>query len=191
MIKRIEAIYNRTSTRNFSSKEVSNDMLYHIIEAGTQAPSSGNMQPWEFVIVKDTNQKNKLIKSTYSGFYSKDAKTQGWLLNAPVIIVICANYKRTASRYGKMSEEWALIDTANAVQNMILTATENNLGTCWVGGVLEDELKDLLELPSYLIPLGLLPIGYTEEAVQPKHKMNPSLITHKEKYNVPYFNDKE
>jgi len=188
MIKQIESIYKRTSVRSFSEKSVSKEMIYNIIKAGTYAPSSGNMQPWEFVIVQGYQKKKELIKSTFSGFYSKNSKNQSWLLNAPVIIVICTNYKRTASRYGMLSEKWSSIDTANAVQNMVLTATENNLGTCWVGGIIESEIKQLLYLPNYVKPLGLLPLGYAHEEIHSKYKMRPSWITHNERYNFPYFN---
>jgi len=190
MIKHVNSIYNRVSVRDFLEKDISEEMVYNIIKAGTFAPSSGNMQPWEFVIVRDRQQKCQLIRTTFSGFYSKNAKNQFWLLNAPIIIVICVNYKRTASRYGVLSQKWAPIDTANAVQNMILTATENNLRTCWVGGILENEAAKLLNLPNYVMPIGLLPLGYAkEERSQQKYKMNPSWITHKEKYNIPYFKD--
>jgi len=189
MIKHVKPIYKRTSVRNFSEEPISKEMIYNIIKAGTYAPSSGNMQPWEFVIVQSYKNKKQLIKSTFKGFYSKHSENQHWLLNAPVIIVICTNFRRTASRYGILSEKWGPIDTANAVQNMILTAAENNLGTCWVGGIVESEIRSLLNLPHYVNPLGLLPIGYAcEEKMHFKYKMEPSWITHKEYYNFPYFN---
>lgn len=187
MSKSIEAIYNRTSIRSFLKKEIPEEILYEILKAGTQAPSSGNMQPWEFIIVSDENKKEEVVSATFSGFYSESAPHQKWILSAPKIIIICINKKRTKSRYGELGDKWTLIDTANAVQNMILTATEYGIGSCWVGGIKEKLVKNYFHIPSYVQPIGLLPIGYSTKTVAHKHKMNPEWITHTNKYNNAYY----
>lgn|SRR5699024_3808884 len=187
LIRKINAIYKRRSIRSFTNDKIDRKLLYEIIRAGTFAPSSGNMQPWEFVIIEDVVQRKNIAKNTFSGYYSSNAPFQRWLTTAPIIIVICANKKRTASRYAELSDIWVYIDVANAVQNMILTATENHLGTCWIGGIKKDQVAKSLHLPSYVEPIGLLPIGNAAESVMSKNKMKPEWVTHKAKYNKPYF----
>lgn len=186
-MKKITAIFERRSVRNFDDKEITDDVLYNILQAGTFAPSSGNMQPWEWIVVDDATLKELAVSCTFSGFYAKDAPHQQWIKTAPIIVMICVNLKRTASRYDELAEKWVTIDTANAVQNMILTATENGIGSCWVGGIDEERLKTIFNLPTYVKPLGLLPLGYTTEKVSPKHKMDPMWMTHRNRYNEQYF----
>lgn len=186
-MKKINEIYERTSVRDFRNQEISKELLYHIIEAGTYAPSSGNMQPWEFIVIDDDQSKEMAVSSTFSGYYTKSASHQQWIRTAPIVLLICTNLKRTASRYGRLAEKWASIDTANAVQNILLTATANGLVGCWVGGIDEQQIKEYFNLPSYVNPIGLLPLGYPNKKTLPKHKMNPLWVTHKNKFNEQYF----
>lgn len=186
-LKRIQAIYKRVSCRAFQDKQVPQHILKEIITAGTRAPASGNMQPWEFLIIDDLDMKDKLCSCTFSGFYSKGAKNQSWVKKAPIIIVPCVNYKRTVARYGDLAYKWAVIDTASAVQNMLLAATELGIGSCWVGGIIEAKVRKLLQLPSYVEPLGLIPMGYPAEKTEQKHKIDPKWLTHHNIYNAPYF----
>src|SRR5699024_8262657 len=123
MTQKINAIYQRKSIRQFYNKTIDQELLYEIIRAGTFAPSSGNMQPWEFILIEEITQRKAIAQSTFSGYYSTNAPLQKWLITAPIIIVVCANKKRTASRYAELSDKWIYIDVANAVQNIILTAT--------------------------------------------------------------------
>lgn len=189
MSKPIDAIYNRVSTRAFLKKEIPEEIIYEILKAGTQAPSSGNMQPWEFIVVSDEERKENVVSATFSGFYSEWAPHQKWIGLAPKIIIICINTKRTKSRYAELGDKWTLIDTANAVQNMILTATEYGIGSCWVGGIKEKLIKRFFNIPSYVNPIGLLPIGYPKENVSYKYKMDPKWITHADEYNNAYYLD--
>lgn len=187
--KPIPSIYSRVSTRGFTEKEISEKTLYDIIHAGTRAPSSGNMQPWEFIVVSEEKNKSAVVSSTFSGFYSDKAPHQSWIQTASKIIVICKNTKRTASRYGDLSHKWASLDVANAVQNMILTATSYGVASCWFGGIKEDVLRRNLRIPDYVSPLGLLTLGYADQQVEPKYKMDPKWITHAEQYNRQYYKE--
>lgn len=185
--KPIPSIYNRVSTRGFTSKQIPEHILYDIIYAGTQAPSSGNMQPWEFIVVHEEENKSAIVSATFTGFYSEKAPHQTWIQTASKIIVICKNVKRTASRYGDLANKWTSIDVANAVQNMILTATHYGVASCWVGGIREDLLCKTLKIPDYVSPLGLLPLGYPAQKSEPKYKMEPKWVTHSERYNRKYY----
>lgn len=185
---RIDAIYKRVSCRSFIRKEIPKQILEEIINAGTMAPASGNMQPWEFIIIDEPEAKEKVVKCTFSGFYSKGSSNQHWIEDASIIIIPCVNFKRTVARYGDLGYKLAPLDTTSAVQNMLLAATELGISGCWVGGFLEKKIRNLLQLPPYVQPLGLVPMGYPAKETDHKQKMDAKWVVHKNIYNTPYFN---
>lgn len=184
---RVESIYRRRSVRSFKQKSIPKSMLYEIIRAGTMSPASGNMQPWEFIVIDNEETKKRVVEQTFSGFYSNESNQQEWIKSAGVILVACTNFKRTVARYGSLAYKWAPLDTASAVQNILLTSSELGLASCWVGGFREDELKKLLHIPSYVKPIGLIPIGYSNQKTEPKQKLRAEWVTHHNCYNSPFF----
>ena len=112
----ITAIMQRRSVRRYAAKGIPDDHLKAILEAGRQAPSAANRQPWHFVVVRDEERKRKLAAAC-SG--------QDWLADADVIV----------AGLGKpeVNEKWYPVDVAIAMENMILAATALGYGTCWIG----------------------------------------------------------
>ncbi|MED4582430.1 nitroreductase family protein [Brevibacillus choshinensis] len=183
----IPAIFQRVSIRKFTKQPIASEMVEQLLLAGTRAPSSGNMQPWEFIVIDDPAKKQEIVKSTFSGYFSKGMNYQYWIADAAVVIVACSNVKRTVARYGPAGREWALIDSAAAVQNILLTATALGLSGCWVGGINEQDIKESLHIPDDVRIIGLVPIGYSEEKALPKSRLPLKWITHRNEYNVPYY----
>lgn len=183
----IDAILRRRSVRRFRPDPVPDDLLRLVLEAGTLAPTGGNMQPWEFLLVEDPAMKEALVNETYSGYYSGPGNPQRWIASAPVLIVLLCNFKRTLARYGESALKIAPLDVAAAAENMILTAAHNGLGSCWVAGFREEEVCRLLGLPELVRPMGLLPIGWPAEEPAAKPRLPLRLITHRDRYGVPYF----
>lgn len=186
-LKRIEAIWQRASCRHYRADPVPDELVNLVLEAGTRAPTGGNMQPWEFLIVTDPARKDALVKATYSGYYSGPGNPQLWIGAAPVLIVVLVNFKRTLARYGEDAFKWAQLDVAAATQNMILTAVHNGLGCCWIGGFREDLVGELLGLPELIKPIGYLPMGWPSEPAVTKPRLPLSLITHRDRYGNPHF----
>lgn len=141
-----EAIQKRHSVRAYLADPVPKDKLERTLEAARIAPSAGNIQPWHFTVV--TNQQ-KRVRLAKTGRYAK------FLSEAPVVVVGCGN-KKTSPR-------WYAVDTAIAMQNMVLVATAEGLGTCWVGSFNEEKVKELLKIPEEFSVVALLSIGYTRE----------------------------
>ncbi|MED4781116.1 nitroreductase family protein [Brevibacillus choshinensis] len=183
----IPAIFQRVSKRKFTKQPIASEMVEQLLLAGTRAPSSGNMQPWEFIVIDDPAKKQEIVKSTFSGYFSKGMNYQYWIADAAVVIVACSNVKRTVARYGPAGREWALIDSAAAVQNILLTATALGLSGCWVGGINEQDIKESLHIPDDVRIIGLVPIGYSEEKALPKSRLPLKWVTHRNEYNVPYY----
>lgn len=183
----IPAIFERVSKRKFTEQPIALEILEQLLLAATHAPSSGNMQPWEFIVIDEPDKKQEIVRSTYSGYFSKGKNYQYWIADAAVVIVACTNVKRTVARYGPAGKEWALIDSAAAVQNLLLTATALGLSGCWVGGINEQEIKAILLIPDYVRIIGLVPIGYSEEDATPKSRLPLKWVTHHNAYNVPFY----
>lgn len=169
----LEAIHKRRSIRDYADRPVPDEVVSRIIEAGTWAPSSGNMQAWEFVIVKDAEARRKLVETTDAGIVSRGGvTTQEWILDAPVVIIVCYDVKRMTARYGKKGRELlTILDCMGCVQNMLLAATELRLGTCCVVGFFPDQLKAALPIPKELTPMLLVPMGYPSFQPPPPYRL--------------------
>ncbi|WP_309492096.1 nitroreductase family protein [Candidatus Hecatella orcuttiae] len=147
----LEAIRTRRSIRSYKKEEVKDEDLNRLLEAGRWAPSAGNVQPWEFIVVKRGEAKAKLAQA---------ALNQRFIAEAPVVIVVCADLQRASWAYGERGETlYCLQDTAAAVQNMLLAAHALGLGTCWVGAFHEEAVRRSLDIPPRVRPVALLPIG--------------------------------
>jgi len=153
-------------------------MLY----SATHAPSAGNTQEWQFIVVKDEDVKKKLAEA---------ALRQRFIAEAPVVIVVCIDKEKISLRYGKRGEAlYAFQDTAAAVMNMILAAEALGLSTCWIGAFDEDKAGHVLELPNQVRPVAIVPVGYSDETPR-KPKRIPfeqvtSVNTYGKKYDIAY-----
>jgi nitroreductase len=166
-----EAIKGRRSVRAFTNEPVSDEEVMKLIDAAKWAPSAGNIQPWEFVIVRDPKIKRGLSAATLD---------QTHIEEAPVIIVVCANQLRSSSGYGSRGANlYCLQDTAAATQNMLLAAHALGLATCWVGAFQEEEARKVLNIPSGVRPVAIIPVGHhAEKPMVPSRRPLNEIIHH-------------
>ena len=165
----VEAIKSRRSIRSFKGEAISEDNIYKLLEAASYAPTAGNVQPWKFIVVKDTKNKKSLAVS---------ALNQLWMTEAPVIIVVCADLSRSERFYGDRGRDlYSIQDTAAAIQNLLLSAVDLGLGACWVGAFSEARVAKILDLPQKLRPLALVPVGYPKEDPHPSSRFTPEDVT--------------
>jgi nitroreductase len=170
----IEAMKRRRSVRAYSSKEVSDAAVETLLECARWAPSAGNLQPWEFIVVRDSERKRGLAEA---------ALGQSFIEDAPAAIVVCANSRRSATRYGSRGASlYCLQDTAAATQNIHLAAYALGLATCWVGAFDEAVVARVLKLPEGIRPVVIIPVGYPEERPSPPPRRGLSEIVHKEEF---------
>ena len=169
----LEAIHKRRSIRSFTDQSVPMDILYQILEAGICAPSAGNMQPWEFVIIKDPVAKRKLVDTTDAGNTARGGVyTQEWIMQAPVVIVVCYDVKRMAGRYGhKGRTMMTIMDCMLCVENIQLAITHFGLGSCCVIGFDPKHLKEVLPIPKEITPLLLVPLGYPAQTPSAPYRL--------------------
>ncbi|MGB9740273.1 MAG: nitroreductase family protein [Candidatus Bathyarchaeia archaeon] len=168
----LEAIKGRRSVRAFKSEDVPEETVNRLIEAACWAPSAGNIQPWEFIIVRKVEIKRKLVDA---------ALGQSFIAEAPVVIVVCANEERSARGYGSRGKTlYCIQDTAAAIQNIHLAAYAFGLGTCWVGAFKEEQVREVLKIPQGIRPVAIIPVGYPNESPQPPRRRPPQQLVHYE-----------
>ncbi|GAB5046296.1 nitroreductase family protein [Thermodesulfovibrio sp. TK110] len=148
----LKAVKERRSIRAFLKKEIPDNIIKKLIEALIWAPSAGNLQARKFYFVKNKEIKTKLAQA---------ALYQTFIADAPLVIIGCIDKNKIYPRYGERGVElYAIQDVACSITNTMLVAHENGLGSCWVGAFREEEVSRILNLPRYLRPVVVLPVGY-------------------------------
>ena len=166
----LEAIKGRKSIRAFKKQPLPDHVIETLIDAASCAPSAGNIQPWEFVVVKNPTVKKKLSEAAFN---------QQITVDAALVIVVCADEKRSSLGYGIRGRTlYCLQDTAAATQNILLTAYSMGLGACWIGSFNEDEVKGILKVPDGVRPVALIPIGYPNETPRRRGRRLLNQIVH-------------
>ena len=144
----LEAIQNRRSIRSYLAKEVEEEKISLILEAGRWAPSASNKQAWHFIVVRDLEIRKKLAKAHPYG---------RWMDQSPVVIVVLGDPEK--------HPKYHLCDPHNAVQNMLLAAFSLGLATCWMGvrdASIEPEFREILDIPVNLRVICAVSIGYSD-----------------------------
>lgn len=148
----MKAIFNRRSVRKYKNQAVENDKINKLLRAAMQAPSAGNQQPWEFIVLQD---KDNLKKLSQMSPYSK------LIADAPLAFILLGNDERI-----KYPENWQQ-DMGAATQNLLLEAVELDLGAVWMSAApLEDRMnyiKEMFDLKENLMPYCVVAVGYPEE----------------------------
>lgn len=170
----IEAINGRHSCRKFCmNQKIAKESISSILESGMQAPSGKNIQPWKFTVVDNS----KLISEigalcTYSKF----------ICNASCLIFV---YLDTAVSYDYKKDAMAI---GACIQNMLLAAHEQNLGSCWIGEILDrEEIGAKLGIPSERELMAVLAIG-TENTVMTSRMKKTERLKLEQKVDFWYSN---
>lgn len=160
----------RFSVRRFEATPIPEDDLAQVLEAGRLAPSAANRQPCHLIVVRNEEQRRKLGVA-----YPRD-----WFWQAPVIIVVCVESARAWVRADNKS--YGDVDGAILVDHMTLCAADLGLGTCWIGAFDPRRVAEVLNLPSGMEPLAMLPLGYPAEPVRAKSRKPVTEWVHQEKW---------
>jgi nitroreductase len=146
----IDWILKRRSIRKYTRENVNDTMITALIKAAMAAPSASNRTPWHFIVIKDRKQLDSLA----------DAHLYGKMLyEAPLCIAVCGDTT--------VSELYWVQDCSAATENLLLAAAGLNLGGVWLGVYPRQErvtqIKNILQLPSHIIPLNLIAVGHPAE----------------------------
>lgn len=165
-----ETIFTRRSIRAFIEQDISDADITHILSAAMSAPSANNVQPWEFIVVRDKAAHNAITLCTpHAGMAPK----------APVCIVVCGDTTRE-----KSAGFWVQ-DCAAAMQNLLLAARAKGIGSVWIGiHPVEERVSDvkkLFGLPTHVQPLGIAVLGYPAQPFTEVNRYDAAKI-HSEKW---------
>jgi nitroreductase len=148
----LETIRTRRVVRAYSDQPVGMEELTRIIDAGRHAMSARNLQPWQFVVVRERATLREMGALCTTGRY---------VAEAPAAAVVLKDRGNT---------RWADVDCAHAVQNMANAAWAMGLGTCWVGNFDAQKLAALLGIPEEWPIFTVLPFGYPSASNPPQAK---------------------
>ena len=181
----IQTILNHRSIRKYQSEPISDEMLAKIMEAGTRASTTGNMQVYSIVVTRDEDIKNKLWEAHFK---------QGMVKQAPLIVTFCADFNRfnkwcylrkASPGYDNfLSFYTASIDALLVAQNVALAAEEFGLGICYLGttAYMADKISDILNLPGYVVPVTSFVMGYPDENPQLTDRLPVNGVVHYDTY---------
>jgi nitroreductase len=161
----LQAIFTRRSIRRYTDQPISEQQVEQILRAAMAAPSAGNQQPWQFVVVND----RKLLDAI-SGYHPY----ADMLRQAPVAIIVCGDM-HLAERAGYWVQ-----DCSAATQNLLLAAHALGLGAVWLGVYpMQDRVGNtqrLFGLPPEVIPLAIVALGHPAERLKPADRYNPERV---------------
>ncbi|MGW8192803.1 MAG: nitroreductase family protein [Desulforhopalus sp.] len=159
----------RRSIRRFQQRQIAPETLTAVLEAARMAPSWGNQQCCELVVVEDEETKKALAEL----LSAKNPATK-CTANAPVVIGVCGDPLKSGYYKGEQSTRythWFLYDLGLTSQNICLKACELGLGSVIVGSFDHQQAEALLEVPAGYQLVALIPLGYPDhEPSAPKRK---------------------
>lgn len=161
----LDAIFTRRSIRNFTGEKVSEEDLKAIFKAGFSAPSAHNFRPWHFVAVREKSSLESIAKFHPYG---------KMLPKAGCGIIVCGDNER------QKTTGFLVEDCSAAIQNMLLAAHGLGLGAVWCGlypvPQLTKSMAELLNLPSTIIPVGMIALGHKNEEREAPDRYDDSKV---------------
>ncbi|MBN1479010.1 nitroreductase [candidate division KSB1 bacterium] len=151
-----ELVQKRRTIRRFQQKKVPLITLRKIVDSGRMGPSAMNLQPWEFIIVDSPEFVVKVFDNTkWAGYLPKEQgpPPPG---EAPTAFIVVLHNQRFKSK-------WTGHDIGAAVENMILVALEESVGSCWIASINRVSIREILRIPEEFEIDSVLALGYPAE----------------------------
>ncbi|MCT4626649.1 nitroreductase family protein [Halodesulfovibrio sp.] len=161
----LEAIATRRSIRKYTAEPVSEEHINTMLKAAMAAPSAGNQQPWQFVVIDDKEQLEKASKlSPYVGMIAK----------APLAIMVLGD-----PSVEKYPGNW-MLDCSAAIQNILLAAHSEGLGAVWCGLWPEEDrvaaARDMVNAPEHTVPLAVIAVGHPDQKLGTQDRYDTSRV---------------
>lgn len=162
----IKQLKERKSVRVFEKKDIPEEVTRQILLSALEAPSAGCQLLYSIIRIEDQEKKERL---------SHLCDEQPFIAQAPLVLVFCADVQKWDDLYASVGLEsrpqgmgdllLAVGDTMIAAQNAVTAAHSLGLGSCYIGDIMEncEKVRELLSLPKYVFPAGMLVIGYPTE----------------------------
>lgn len=162
-----KVIEKRDSANEFSSDSINRESLDRIIDATLRSPSWKNNASYKIIFVEDSSLKEKISETLLN---DTDQMSKA-IKQAPLLAVAVGNPTESEKIENK---EYYLVDGAIALHQLVLAATSEGYGTCWLGTKDEEKIKDILQIPKNYKFIGMTPIGRAEGYKPPNPEKNAS-----------------
>ena len=167
-------VKRRRMCREFLERDVPQEKIDRILDLASRYPSAGHTEPQEFIVVHDRRMKEDLAHA---------ALDQMFVAQAPLVIVVVSDVRRSARRYGERGVRFfSIIDGAFVAMLILLAVVEEGLGACFVGSFYDEEVQEVLSLPQEVRPIGIIPIGYCAEGPRKFRRRSREQIVHRDRY---------
>jgi len=171
-----QVLHSRHSVRAFENRVVADETLRQILEAMNSAPSAGDLQAYEVVVVEDGERRERLAV----------AADQRFLVEAPVVLVFFVDANRSRKTYGSRGAHlYALQDTTIAAAYAQLAAQALGLGTIWVGAFDEAQVAAAVDAQRTLRPVAMIALGYPAETPEPMSRRTLDDLVARESFAAP------
>lgn len=163
---------SRRSIRAFTPEPVPERLLRELVDLANWAPSAGNLQARDFIVVTDLQTRRTLAS----------AADQVEIEQAPAVLVVCTNASRIGKYGARGRELFAVQDAAAATQNFLLAAHDSGLGAVWMGSFDEERVRKVLGIPGYARPVALVAVGWPAEEPPPPQRLPLEEVLHRERW---------
>lgn len=182
----MKSIQNRTTIRKYSNREVTEELLNHLIEEAERTPTMGNLQLYSVIITRSEEGKKALAPAHFN---------QPMVTEAPVVLTICADYRRTTiwANNRKATPGYdnilsfmnASTDALLFTQTFCNLAEEEGLGTCFLGTTvyMPKAIIDTLKLPKLVMPVATITLGWPAEQPAKSDRLPLRAIIHQEHFS--------
>jgi nitroreductase len=175
-------VKRRRMCREYLDKDVPEEKVDRILDVASRYPSAGHTEPQEFIVVRDQRVKEHLARA---------ALNQMFVAQAPLVIVVISDTRRSAQRYGERGVHfYSIIDGAFVAMLTLLAVVEEGLGACFVAAFYDQEVQKVLDLPPHIRPIGVIPIGYCAEGPRKLRRRPRAQIVHRDRYGSRYSQDR-
>jgi nitroreductase len=167
-------VKRRRMCREFLDRDAPQEKIDRILNLASRYPSAGHTEPQEFMVVHNRRTKEDLAHA---------ALDQMFVSQAPLVIVIVSDVRRSARRYGERGVSFfSIIDGAFVAMLILLAVVEEGLGACFVGSFYDEQVQEVLSLPQEVRPIGIIPIGYCAEGPRKFRRRSSEQIVHRDRY---------
>lgn len=182
-----DLMMKRRSVRNFEDKNIPENLIEELLDAASNAPSGGNIQPISVIVVQKAEARAKLAKMV---------EDQPWVRNAPLSMIFCIDFFRIKTWASMFDADYrgeqallsfliAYADLMCSAQNVVILAESRGLGSVYIGTILDviDKAREYFSIPKYVLPMMVLSIGYPRSVPKGIPKLRRDVMAHREKYN--------
>ncbi len=170
-----EILENRRSVRKYKPDKVSDQVLEKLLDAARVAPSWKNQQCWRFIVVREPERKKQLADSMPDNNPAKRAVGE----TAPIVLVLCADPEASGKQDGK---DYYLLDAGLALQQLMLAAHAEGLGTCWVAWFNEEKVRSTCAVPNNYRVVALTPLGVPQKQPSARPRKDLEEIAYTEQW---------